>query len=158
MKLSLIISIFHKAILFNTKYGPFLNYFLVSSSEILEDSKKDKVVAKFMPIKSHKVLLDKAELTVYSIDQYRIELFMIFGFFLLRFIRYIIEKCVFLKWEKVYGTGLYALIKRKKELRKVKHALELAEINKHLQKLEQKAPKPKGKKSEEDKNAEKKEK
>jgi hypothetical protein len=114
MNLSLVIQLFHKAILFNTTYGPFLNYFLVASSSILDEDDDDKK-DKFIPIKANKRLVDTAELTTYSIDEYKIEILFLLGFYFLRMLRLILEKCVFAKWETKYGKGIYRFWKMKKE-------------------------------------------
>ena len=43
MKLSMVIQLFHKSVLFNTTFGPYLNYFLVASSEVIQSAEnKDK--------------------------------------------------------------------------------------------------------------------
>jgi hypothetical protein len=92
-------------ILFNTQFGPYLNYFLVASSSVLEDDEEGN--SKFTPRWHNKRLVDEAELNTYTTDAFPLELYMLFGFFLLRFTRYILRTYVFSKWEEKHGLDIY---------------------------------------------------
>jgi len=109
MTLSLVIQLFHKMILFNTEFGPYLNYFLVATTNILggEDEEEGGIIHKFVPRWTNKRLQDEAELNIYTTDAYPLELYMLFGFFLLRLTRYLLKTYVFAKWEEKYGTDIY---------------------------------------------------
>lgn len=109
MTLSLVIQLFHKMILFNTQFGPYLNYFLVASSSVLDDDEEGH--SKFTPRWNNKRFIEEAELNAYTIDAFPLEMFMLFGFFILKFIRYCLRTCVFAKWEEKHGTEIYKVKK-----------------------------------------------
>ena len=112
MTLSLVIQLFHKMILFNTTFGPYLNYFLVASSSVLENSEdEDPSKLKFNPIQVNKRLVEEAELNTYTTSEYPVELMFLFGFFLLRMVRYLLRTFVFARWEEKHGADIYRMKK-----------------------------------------------
>lgn len=115
MTLSLVIQLFHKMILFNTTFGPYLNYFLVASSSVLEGNEEDDPnKLKFTPRWNNKRLVDEAELNTYTTSAYPLELMFLFGFFILRFIRYMFRTYIFSKWEEKHGLDIYKVKKKPK--------------------------------------------
>jgi hypothetical protein len=110
MTLSLVIQLFHKMILFNTKFGPFLNYFLVASSSVLDAGEEDDPSKlQFKPRWYNERLVKEAELNTYTIHEYPTELCFLFGFFLLRVVRWALRTFVFAKWEDKHGKDIYKM-------------------------------------------------
>lgn len=113
MKLSMIIKLFHKTVLFNTTFGPYLNYFLVATSDLVKSSQSTdntnapRLIARYESDK----LINDAELDVYTTFALTKELFIMFGFFLLRFLRYLIRSFIFAKWEESHGINIYKIKK-----------------------------------------------
>lgn len=108
LNLTMIIQLFHKTILFKTKFGPKLEYFLLASSDVLDSLEDDDEGKRtFEHWKSNPRLVEFAELNTYTIDEFPLELIFLFGFMILRFFRAMIKKYQFRKWEAEYGKGIY---------------------------------------------------
>jgi hypothetical protein len=72
LSLTMILELFHKMILFNTKLGPKLTIFLTSSSNVVNSIQEEPSnQRKFIPFKFSERLTEKAELNIYSIDAMR---------------------------------------------------------------------------------------
>ena len=124
LNLTMIIQLFHKTVLFNTKYGPKLEYFLLASSDVIESGEEeDPDKRSFVIWKENVRLVDNAELNTYTIDDFPNELIFLFGFMLLRWFRAMLKKHFFKKWEGEFGRSIYRdvrdiEIQRKEELDK----------------------------------------
>jgi len=132
LNLTMIIQLFHKTILFNTKYGPKLEYFLIASSNVLDSIEEEEEGKRsFNPWKINKRLVDYAELNTYTIDEYPFELLFLFGFVILRGFRLLIIKYVFERWERNHGRNIYQDA-REIELEKKEREKERKKVQKEL--------------------------
>jgi hypothetical protein len=108
----------------------------VASTDIIKSSQNDdKVYPKFIARYESEKLINDAELDVYTTAALTTELIIIFGFFLLRFIRWLIRSFIFAKWEETHGRDIYKIKKIQKPGEFVvvkKESIKAAELNQKL--------------------------
>ena len=109
MNLSMIIKVFHIMVLFNTKLGSYINYFLVATTDVIKGAKgkDDKESPKFIPRYENIRLIDDAELNSYTTYEHTVDLCILLFFWVLRFIRHLLRNHAFAHWEELHGEDIY---------------------------------------------------
>jgi hypothetical protein len=104
MTLSMVIQLFHKFILFRKGFGPTLTYFLVATTNMLEDDEEDGI--SLTPRFKSQRLVSEGEFNSTVLSAFPVDVYLILGFFVLRFIRKILRSR-FYKWEEWHGRDIY---------------------------------------------------
>jgi hypothetical protein len=85
MTLSMVIQLFHKFILFRKGFGPTLTYFLVATTNMLEEDEEDGI--SLTPRFKSQRLVSEGEFNSTVLSAFPVDVYLICGFFMLRFIR-----------------------------------------------------------------------